>query len=178
MSGSVIYRIDAEDRIREVSEEWMRFAEENGGDPDPAAVLGRCLWDFIPDEGNRRIYRCIVDAVRRNAKPIQVPFRCDSPSVERHMTMTVAPGNMSEVAFICALQYAFDRPPQPVGGRRRDSLTIVACDGCQRLWSGRAWRACWEVIRDGDIVIDERPINVLRTCCAACGADRAARTQP
>lgn len=168
MPGSVIYRIDAEDRITEVSDEWERFAEENGGNPDPGAVLGRNLWDFITDEGNRSIYRCMVNAVRQHAVPLQIPFRCDSPTVERHMTMTIAPGSLSEVVFISALQYAFDRPAQRVGGSRRDSETLVECEICHRLWSGRGWQDCWEVIRQGDIEIDERPIKVLHTRCPAC----------
>ena len=80
MAGSAIYRIDAEDRITEVNDEWGRFAAANGGNPDPAAVLGRPLWDFILDEGNRSIYRNMVGTVRRK------PRRCSSPSVATRQT--------------------------------------------------------------------------------------------
>jgi hypothetical protein len=168
MSGSVIYRIDGDDRISEVNEEWSRFAAENGGDPDPAAVLGRPLWDFIGDEGNRSLYHCMVQAVRQKATPITVPFRCDSPAVERHMTMTIAPGHLGEVVFVAALQFAFERPPRHAGRAREAAQTIVECDHCHRLWAGQGWQECWEVIRQGDIEIDDRPIKVLHTRCSRC----------
>ncbi len=168
MSGSVIYCIDGDDRISEVNEGWPRFAEENGGVGDPAAVLGRSLWDFIADEGNRSLYRCMVHEVRQKAAPITVPFRCDSPTIERHMTMTIAPGSLGEVVFVSALQYAFERQPQPVGGAPEEAQTIVECESCHRLWAGNGWQDCWEVIRQGDIEIDDRPIKVLHTRCSRC----------
>ena len=168
MPGSVIYSIDADDRITAVNQEWGRFAEANGGNPDPAAVVGRKLWDFIIDEGNRRLYQAMVHCVRQRVAPLHIPFRCDSPTVERHMTMTIAPGNLAEVAFICALQYSFDRPARPVGGMRSETATIVECDDCHRLWTEQGWRDCWDVIMAGQLEIDDRPISVLHTRCSSC----------
>ena len=168
MAGSVIYRIDAEDRIAEVNDAWSRFARDNGGNPDPAAVLGRSLWDFVLDEGNRSIYRSMMHAVRQKVSPLLIPLRCDSPTVERHMTMTIAPGHLGEVVFICALQFAFERltrtPIQP----KSEQTTIVECDGCHRIWSERGWQDCWNVIIAKDIEIDDRPIAVLHTRCPSC----------
>lgn len=168
MAGSVIYRIDAEDRITEVNDEWCRFAEANGGDPDPASVLGRPLWNFILDEGNRSIYRNMVRTVRQRVAPLLIPFRCDSPTEERHMTMTLAPGYLSEVVFICALQYAFDVPPERAAAPKDERTTMVECDGCHRIRTERGWRDCWEVIVAKDIEIDDRAIAVLHTRCPSC----------
>lgn len=168
MVGSVIYRIDAEDRITEVNDEWRRFAEGNGGDPDPATVLGRPLWDFILDDGNRSIYRSMVHTVRRKVTPLLIPFRCDSPSEERHMTMTLAPGYLSEVVFICALQYAFDIPAERSSVAKEERTTIVECDGCHRIRTERGWQDCWDVIVAKDIEIDDRAITVLHTRCPNC----------
>ena len=172
MKRSVIYSIDAKDRIVDVDKAWARFAEDNGGNPDPSAVIGHCLWDFIVDEGNRNLYRCMVQAVRERVSPLHIPFRCDSPAVERHMTMTIAPGSLGEIAFICTLHYSFDRAPRPTGGIRSEAATIVECDGCHRLWTKRGWRNCWDIITAGELTIDDRPINVLHTRCAACSPQR------
>lgn len=168
MSGSVIYTIDAEDRIADVNAEWTNFARDNGGNPDPSAVIGHCLWDFIADEGNRGLYKCMVGAVRHKGAPLHIPFRCDSPTIERHMTMTIAPGRLSEITFVSVLQYSFDRAPGPVGGLRSEVQTIVECDCCHRLWTKRGWQNCWDIIVAGEIEIDDRPVNVLHTRCAAC----------
>lgn len=168
MPGAVIYTIDAEDCISDVNREWTRFARENGGAPDPGAVLGKSLWDFVADEGNRTIYRNLVDAVRHNATPLSIPFRCDSPTLERHMTMTIAPGSLGEVAFVCALQYTFARSPQADEGHRPEPATIVECEGCHRLWTKSGWKDCWEMIKSGDLEIDDRPITLLHTRCTKC----------
>ncbi len=169
MPRSVIYAIDGDDRIVDVNAEWSRFARHNGGNPDPEAVIGRALWDFIIDEGTRSIYQCMVHTVRHKAAPLHIPFRCDSPTVERHMTMTIAPGSLDEVAFICALQYRIDRQPRDVGGLRRETETIVECDECHRLYTKRrGWQDCWNVIMSGDLEIDDRPISVLHTRCPNC----------
>jgi len=168
LGGSVVFRIDAEDRIVEVNDEWRRFARDNGGDPDPAAVLGRPLWDFILDEGNRSIYRSMIYAVRHKVAPLIIPLRCDSPTVERHMTMTIAPGHLGEVVFICALQYALDRPPDAPKHAKAEHTTMVECDGCHRIWTKQGWQDCWDVIVAKDIEIDDRPIAVLHTRCSHC----------
>jgi hypothetical protein len=169
MSRSVLYAIDGDDRIVDVNAEWSRFARQNGGNPDPDAVIGKVLWDFIVDDGNRSIYQCMVHTVRTKVAPLHIPFRCDSPTVERHMTMTIAPGSLGEVAFICALQYSFDRPPRKVGGLRRETETIVECDECHRLYTkNRGWQDCWNVIMAGDLEIDDRPLSVLHTRCPKC----------
>jgi len=168
MTGSIIYRIDAEDRISEVNDAWCRFAEENGGNPDPASVLGRPLWGFIVDEGNRSIYRSMVHAVRHKVSPLLIPFRCDSPTEERHMTMTLAPGYLSEVVFICALQYAFEIPPGRPAPAKDAQTTMVECDGCHRIRTAHGWRDCWDVIVARDIEVDDRAIAVLHTRCPSC----------
>ena len=168
MAGSVIYRIDADDRIMEVNDEWRRFAEANDGNPDPAAVLGRPIWDFIGDDGNSSIYRSMVHAVRSKVAPLLIPFRCDSPTQERHMTMTLAPGHMGEVVFVCALQYAFDIPPDRAAPPKDEHTRIVECDVCHRIRTDRGWRDCWDVIKAKDIEIDDRPIAVLHTRCPNC----------
>ena len=171
MPGSIIYSIDADDRIVEVNEEWSRFASANGGNPDPEAVIGRKLWEFIIDEGNRSLYRAMVRCVRNRLAPLQFPFRCDSPTVERHMTMTIAPGNLGEITFVSAQHYSFDRPAQLVGGLRSETARIVECEACHRLWTDRGWRDCWDVIAAGELEIDDRPIRVLHTYCNGCGPD-------
>ena len=168
MTGAITYRVDAGDRILEVGGDWTDFARANGGNPDPSAVIGRSLWDSIVDEGTREVYRLIVAEVRARRVPIHIPFRCDSDRVERHMTMTIAPGDNGEVGFICRLRHSHRRRlPKAASGNARP-MTVVECGSCNRIQTRHGWKRCWDAVVAGDIEINDRPIEIRRDLCHVC----------
>ncbi len=84
------YRVNAADELEWVDRLWIAFAEENGAaELTPSSVLGHCLWDFLADEETRNCYRDIHKRVRASGKSVVLPFRCDSPSLQRFMRMTI-----------------------------------------------------------------------------------------
>jgi hypothetical protein len=84
------YRVDASDVVVWVDSWWLAFARENGAtELTEAAVLGRSLWDFVAGSETQRIYRELHVQVRRSGRPAVVMFRCDSPSLQRHMRLKV-----------------------------------------------------------------------------------------
>jgi hypothetical protein len=172
MTGAITYRIDAKDRIVEVGGAWKDFAYANGGNPDPSAVIGRPLWDFVRDEGTREVYRLIVLEARRRRTPIHIPFRCDSAEIERHMTMTIAPDEHDEVLFICKLRHSCKLTlPQIVNGDARPMM-VVECERCYRIHTRHGWKPCWDAVVSGDVEIDNRPIKIRRDSCYDCLEDR------
>ncbi|MCH5377252.1 MAG: hypothetical protein JJ992_25090, partial [Planctomycetes bacterium] len=73
-----------------VDEMWLAFANENGAtELTRASVLQRCLWDFVAGDELRRLYMEIHSRVRSSGLPAVLPFRCDSPSLQRHMRLTI-----------------------------------------------------------------------------------------
>jgi hypothetical protein len=85
------YRLDADDVIEFVDRWWLAFASENNaGELKEPAVLGRKVWDFIADDPTEELYREIHERVRTLGKPIEVPFRCDSPTLQRFMQLTIS----------------------------------------------------------------------------------------
>ncbi len=85
------YSLDAEDRIVSVDDWWLAFASENGAaELDRKSVLGRQVWEFICDEPTRTLYREIHNHVRATGHPIVVPFRCDSPMLQRFMQLRIS----------------------------------------------------------------------------------------
>ena len=85
------YRVDATDRINWVDSWWLAFARENGA-PELTAdsVIGRSLWDFVSGADTRRLFKAIHERVRSSGAPVVLPFRCDSPSLRRHMRLTIS----------------------------------------------------------------------------------------
>ena len=85
------YRLDAADVIEFVDRWWLAFARENNaGELIEPAVVGRKLWDFISDDPTEELYRELHDRVRTLGRPIEVPFRCDSPTLQRFMQLTIS----------------------------------------------------------------------------------------
>ena len=84
------YQIDSNDVLVLVSDDWLAFARENGASElDAKFIIGRSLWDFIPDEPTQTLYRDVIATVRATDQPIVVPFRCDSPTLRRFMRLEV-----------------------------------------------------------------------------------------
>lgn len=86
-----IWRIDGNDTIIGVSDNWQSFADANGanGSLHPDNVLGRELWDFIDGMETRQLYRELFRRVREGALSGCVPFRCDAPGERRYLDLLV-----------------------------------------------------------------------------------------
>lgn len=73
---------------------WNRFARNNGGAAllDGASVIGHNLFDFISGPTVRAAYERACEMILcRRATRMQLVSRCDSPSVERELLITVTP---------------------------------------------------------------------------------------
>lgn len=85
------YRLDARDRIIEVSGEWDRFACDNGAEELAMdSVIGVPLRSFISGDVTRMFIDTMHARVRLSGRPMTVPYRCDSPGVKRFMEMSLA----------------------------------------------------------------------------------------
>lgn len=85
------YSVDEADVIDFVDRWWLAFATENGAAGlEEAAVIGHPIWEFICDQPTTRLYREIHEHVRVSGKAIDVPFRCDSPTLRRYMQLSIS----------------------------------------------------------------------------------------
>ncbi|MBN2725850.1 hypothetical protein JXR74_00620 [Candidatus Mcinerneyibacteriota bacterium] len=128
---SYSYRIDSQDRLIHVDEQWIDFARENW-DPDfqVSSVIGVSLWDFIRDETTRHLYQAIVAKLRSGDKTeYKIPFRCDSPNRVRDMEMVVKKGESGGITFTSIL-------------KREQKREAVAPHICARLDEGPVIRMC------------------------------------
>lgn len=91
MNAEADYRIDARDRITFVSPAWVAFAINNGApELTGESVLGKSLWDFVADRETRHLYGLVFEKVRRDRRPITIPFNCDSPTLRRFMELAIS----------------------------------------------------------------------------------------
>jgi hypothetical protein len=95
-----VYRIDENNNIIYVSDNWSKFAKDNDASDSciPPFVFGKSLFDFISDKESRHLYSIIIETVRDKNRSVRIPIRCDSPQLRRFMEITVKalPGNQVE----------------------------------------------------------------------------------
>jgi len=129
------YWLDASDAVVRVDEQWLAFARENGADElIEALVLGRSIWDFIEGESTRNIYRQIHARVRTDIERVVLPFRCDSPTLQRHMRLTITRGERGELAYESLLVRAVSQRYLSVldHTKKRTSAVLTMCTNCKR----------------------------------------------
>jgi hypothetical protein len=137
----ITYRVDAEDRLCAVNEEWDRFARDNGA-PGLAGggALGRPLWDFITDAATAHLYRRLLERARQGRES-SFGFRCDSPDRKRWLRMTMSPAGDGGVDFAVDAVRVETRPPLAAldAGCARAGEAVKLCGWCKRFPVGREW---------------------------------------
>ena len=81
-NGSCYYRVDGEDRIVEISSNWLSFAQENqaGDHCHPSRILEKKIWDFIAGQETQHLYKLVFAKVCACSKPVSLDFRGPSSS--------------------------------------------------------------------------------------------------
>jgi hypothetical protein len=180
------YVIDASDRIIAVDEPWIAFAEANGAPDLARRVLGQTLWSFIADATVRELYRHLLARVRAVDRRITLPFRCDSDSERRFMTLSigpamgargtlafrassirVAPQPASARALFAAASAEVTPDDHPAGpGRVAGASVLIMCSACKRV-DVDGWKEIDEAMERADLLASPvRPIS--HGLCAAC----------
>lgn len=94
------YRIDADNRIAWVSNEWLEFARDNdASELSRDRVVGQPLFSFIWGSETEYLYYLLLDQVRLRSRAVEVPFRCDSPTHRRSMSLRLRPLEKEAVSF-------------------------------------------------------------------------------
>jgi hypothetical protein len=129
------YRVDAADLLVWVDAWWLAFAQENGApELTEELVLGRCLWDFVGGCATQELYRDIHGRVRSTGTAVVLPFRCDSPTVRRHMRLTITredPAHLFYESVLTRVEPCDFLPIlDPAFPRSQAVLTICSC--CKR----------------------------------------------
>ena len=129
------YRLNEADEIEFVDDWWLAFAKENKAEGlNESSVVGHQVWDFIADDATRKLYQEIHEYVRSTGNPVDVPFRCDSPTLQRYMQLTISKAAEDQLLYESKLLRAVPQRRlamlEPSRGRAESSLTM--CSFCKR----------------------------------------------
>ena len=148
-----VYRIDLEDRISFVNDEWIAFGIENGlTELSEKRVIGKSLWDFIADSSVQHVYEALFNRVRaKNCRP-KIPYRCDSPDCRRIMEMELFSSQDGEIEITSRILKKEFRPPVSIleHSADRSSVFLPICSFCKKM---RLREDTWYEIEDAAAIL-------------------------
>ena len=179
-SSNPIYRylVDDADLISEVDQWWLAFARENGTtELDADRVVGRPIWDFIAGEPTRALYRELHEYVRQSGIPVTVPFRCDSPTLQRYMQLTIRPLESGHLQYESELLRV--KPQRRIeaidSSRKRSKAVLTMCSCCKRsLLEPAGWLDLEDISLRLRLFDQQSVPNLRYTICPQC----ATRLEP
>lgn len=176
MSEEVLrYRLDADDRIADVDEAWLRFARENGAPQlTRGGVVGRPLRRFVEGAGLWHLWELLFSVVRESGEPITLPFRCDSPTLRRFMQMTVAPAGEGGLELSVRLERE-----EPGAAASPSGSWVRVCSWCKRvlLPDGR-WEDPGAAVTELDLVGSQQGRPLTGGVCPPCRQGFEERVAP
>lgn len=129
------YALDQDDIIVWVDTWWLAFAKENNAaELTDATVIGHPIWEFISGEPTQRLYRELHQYVRETEGQIMVPFRCDSPTLQRHMEVTIISNAAGGLLYESRLIRVEPQPRARLldAEEPRSNETLTMCSCCKR----------------------------------------------
>ena len=167
------YQIDEYDKIKCVSENWDKFAAENDALDlvSKPQVLNRPLWDFITDIETRHLYSIVIDRVRKENVPVDIPFRCDSPNLRRFMKMTIKPLSDNKVRFKSEIMRVEKREPLKILDKNetRSNENIEMCSFCKKIKMAKnKWGDTEDAIQILHLFDYAKPPQITHGLCPEC----------
>ena len=174
------HKVDSADVLVWVNEVWLAFAQENGAAGlIEESILGRSLWDFVSGDELRGLYMEVHSRVRSSGIPAVLPFRCDSPTLQRHMRLTITREDAGQLAYDSLLVRAVAQRHLEVldSERQRSNAMLTICSCCKRaLLEPLGWLEVEDVsVRLGLFETQEVP-ELRHAVCPECADTLAAAT--
>lgn len=172
--GDVIYRIDGDDVLVGINDQWDVFAVQNNSPQVMRErVINHNLWTYITDPETRHVHKTLVQRVRRRKAILNLPFRCDAPTLRRYMEMDLLPLERGGVEYHCRLIRTESRPPvalqSPEQPARQELIRM--CSWCKKVEVAGRWVEIEEAVRSWKLLERDPPPPITHAICKACLVD-------
>jgi len=132
------YTIDSQDNIIYINpQEWDEFYNNNSNSSACFAkeIIKDSLWNYIKDFETMHLYENIINNVRTYNREVTFPFRCDSPTQRRFLTLTLKPLENNCIEFISRIEKIEERDYVRVFDNNRESSEemLIVCSMCKKI---------------------------------------------
>jgi hypothetical protein len=131
----ITYKVDAQDRLTELSGDWDQFARANGAPQlDAAALRGKPLPALISGPEMQSLTAMLLKRAREKGA-VEVPFRCDAPDERRFLTMELRGDEQGGVTIETREVRTESRPPVALLDARlpRTGELLIVCSWCKKV---------------------------------------------
>lgn len=168
-----VYRIDRENIITRVSENWESFARDNSwtGRDNPDNVVGHLIWDFIEGIETKYLYREVFQRVRLGKPVGPIPFRCDSPQERRLLELFLTPLPGGQIEITSTIVRTESRDPVRLLDKEvsRSSQRVRICSVCKKIAiSQNTWVEIEEGLAQLRIFEADEIPGLTHGLCPAC----------
>ena len=169
---SLHYELDADNRIVAVSDGWDWFATANGApELTSEAVIGQPLDAFIAGRELQQLTVHLLSSLRQRPRNLQLPFRCDSPQFQRHLTMSfeALPHHRLRISTVTLREQVRPAVRPTVADPDEAAETLTLCAWCNRyaLPDG-GWAELERVLAGARWYVDRRPPLLSHGLCDTC----------
>ena len=177
----ILYRINNQDEIVFVSENWDCFALNNDAPHLTSKdVTGKSLWSFVTDVTTEQLYREIIRKAR-TGQTMRFNFRCDSPELCRAMEMIITVSVEGDVQFETQTLGIEERPSQMIlkSGLPRGKHMLSICGWCKKILTGEnVWEEIEKAVSYLRLFEDKSRLPQLtHGICIACFQEMSAKLQ-
>ena len=169
-----IHRIDSDDIIVVVNDDWLSFGAENIFNLSRDSVVNKLLWDFIVDRETQHLYKVMIEKVRSDDVKLKVPFRCDSPDCRRFMELEIFSLTENVVEFrshITKLEFRTHIGLLDVSADRSSEFVKI-CGWCKKIYvSESEWLEVEEAIKRLDLFGAAKLPQLTHGICDSCRED-------
>jgi hypothetical protein len=173
LNQEYIYRIDDDDNIVYVSENWSQFAADNDAHEScmPPFVLNKSIWDYIFDQETAHLYQILLDKVRKQKTAVNIPFRCDSPDCRRYMRITIKYLTDGHIEFVSKIIKIEWRAPQLLLDAHvaRSGEVVRICSFCKKIAiSENDWVETEQAVEKMGLFEKEKLPQLTHGLCPCC----------
>ena len=141
MTGAASYAIDTRGTVLWTDSGFAELARLNDVPDLPEQAVGRRLDHFVAGARPKALQAKLIERARASAEPVDLRYRCDSPSQRRHAVLRMAVGPDGALVFTTWFEAIEDRPPLALIDPRlpRGDGSVRLCAWCNRFDVG-GWR--------------------------------------
>ncbi len=136
------YWLDDIGTIVQLGSSWDQFLQDNGGSGcSSCEVLGKSIWGFIHDDPTRMWLDTLITLAKLQKKPVERPYRCDSPHIRRFMRMHIVPedSRLIRIEHIILKEEARVSRAEMYGAHDRAATYCRRCSVCCRVDIDGEW---------------------------------------
>lgn len=163
------FKLDATDHVADVIYSEKQPSEEPAPQTDDG-LIGRQFWDFIHGKELRHLYEMIFTNARNNKKEIVVPYRCDSPTLQRFMELRVFAESENT---LLVLNYLITEEHTAYTGlldviERDPTSWLSICSWCKKVKVDREWVEIQIAITELGLLANELLPQLTHGICPTC----------